>query len=88
MYFFNCKTYSFIVPPPLPKPIGHDLKKLHLFLLSGSSEEILKTAINTMHRSRGWIPLQNSNFFRIQMKNEITKHASDPIPPPFSGKLK
>lgn len=28
MYFFNCKTYSFIVPPPpLPKPIGHDLKK-------------------------------------------------------------
>lgn len=56
-------------------------------MLSGSSEEILKTAINTMHRSRGRIPLQNSNFFRIQMKNEITKHASDPIPHPFSGKL-
>lgn len=54
-------------------------------MLSGSSEEILKTAINTMHRSRGWIPLQNSNFFRIQMKNEITKHASDPIPPPLLG---
>lgn len=38
-----------------------------------------------MHRSRGGIPLQNTNFFKIQMKNEITKHASDHLPPPLLG---
>lgn len=68
--------------------------KLNLFVLSGSSEEIKKKkerkAINSMHRSKSGIPLQNFNILKIHY--EITKHASDPLPPPplppITGKLK